>query len=186
MKNLSTKLKKGDILSLTQYCTVDSISGNNVNVTTSDGSHLTYQGIVDNDYVLSADHFTEQRQTTKTELEEIFKSNPRVAMTVIFNKQVKEKDVATQIANLYPNKGKIISQDEFTKLAKKIAKDVIKGEERLARGWHEGNYGVGGRLYFTDMDKDNDLSKDYDTRMILVDPRTLIAVIANGVKYVAK
>ena len=119
-------------------------------------------------------------------LEELFKEHPRTAMTVCFRKQPKEKDVAATIAELYPNKGKIISEAEFAQRAKEIAKDVIQGELRVMRGRHYNTYGAGGRVQFIDMDIERDTAKDYDTRMRLVDPRTIEYLVVDGVKYTLK
>lgn len=182
--SLSTKLKKGDIIQLTQYSTIQSCNGHTATVQPDDSdSTIDYRGILDNDYIKSADHFGTELKVTKTELEEIFKMNPRTVMTVTFYKQAKEKDVAQQISELYPNKGQIMSREAFEKAAKAIAEHVTLGELRTARGRHELSYGVGGRLFFVDMDKEKNPEKDYDTRIIQVDPRTLQSIIVNNIKY---
>lgn len=184
---LSAKLKTGDIIQLTQYSTVRGCNGHTATVQPddSDGT-IQYKGILDKDYIKSADHFEKEIKVTKTELEDIFKMNPRTVMTVTFYKQAKEKDVVAQISDLYPNKGQIISREDFEKAAKAIAKEVVLGELRTARGRHELSYGNGGRLYFVDMDKERNPDKDYDTRIIQVDPRTLQSIIVNNKKYVLK
>lgn len=185
---LSSKLKTGDIIQLIQYSEVRGCNGHTATVQPDDSDNtIEYRGILDKDYIKSADHFDEEVKVTKTELEEIFKMNPRTVMTVTFYKQAKEKDVVDKLEGLYANQGgHIISKDEYLKACKAIAKEVTLGELRTARGRHELNYGVGGRLYFIDMDKERNPDKDYDTRIIQVDPRTLQSIIVNNKKYILK
>ena len=185
---LSSKLKKGDIIQLTQYSTIQACNGHTATVQPDDSdSPIEYRGILDKDYIKSADHYDKEVKATKTELEEIFKMNPRTVMTVTFYKQVKEKDVVDKLEALYANQGgHIISKEDYLKAVKAVAKEVTLGELRTARGRHELNYGTGGRLYFVDMDKEKNPEKDYDTRIIQVDPRTLQSIVVNNIKYVLK
>lgn len=187
---LSNKIKKGDVLALFQYSKVTSVrsDGKSAIVETEDGNRLTYQGIIDKDYVLSADHCDTEEKKTKTELEEIFKNARRLPMTVTWYKQADPKRSAEIITtHLYANEGgSLMSKDAFTKKAKKLATDIIRGELRTARGYHDMSYGNGGRIRFVDMDKEHDSSKDYDTRVIQVDPRTIQEIIVAEVKYTLK
>ena len=66
---------------------------------------------------------------------------------------------------------------------KKAVKHGLEGEERVMIGRHYGASDDFGRVHFVDMEVVKDASKDYDTRMRLVDPRTLQHLIVNNVKY---
>lgn len=181
---LFNKLKPGDVISEIQYYLVKDVAGDTVNATMDNGQVIGLsKGYIDKAIMYSADYYENEEAVTKTQLEEILKSHPRTAMTVCYFKQAKEKDIAEQISNLYPNKGKIMSEADFIKSAKKIAKSVTIGEERVIRGRHYNSYGAGGRIQFIDMDITKDESKDYDTRMRLVDPRTIQWIIVNNIKY---
>lgn len=187
MKLSTGTIKKGDIISEVQYYRVTSVDSSGVATIMDNGEKISLgSGYLNAAVMYSADYVNSEEKVTKIKLEELFKEHPRVAMTVCFRKQPKEKDVANTIAELYPNKGKIISESEFAQRAKEIAKNVIQGELRVMRGRHYNTYGPGGRVQFIDMDIEQDTSKDYDTRMRLVDPRTIEYLIVEGVKYVLK
>lgn len=180
-------IKQGHIISETQYYRVTQVYSKGVTVKMDNAQEVVLGiGYLKAAIMHSADSYDTEEKATKTKLEELFKEHPRTAMTVCFRKQPKEQDVAATIAELYPNKGKIISEAEFVQKAKEIAKSVIQGELRVMRGRHYNSYGAGGRIQFIDMDIEQDMSKDYDTRMRLVDPRTIEHLIVNGIKYTLK
>ncbi len=187
MKLSTEKIKVGDIISEVQYYRVTEVNPASVATVMDNGEKISLSsGYLNAAVMYSADYVNSEEKATKTKLEELFKEHPRTAMTVCFRKQPKEQDVAATIAELYPNKGKIISEAEFVQKAKEIAKSVIQGELRVMRGRHYNSYGAGSRVQFVDMDIEQDMSKDYDTRMRLVDPRTIEHLIVNGIKYALK
>lgn len=172
---------------LVQYSEVTSVNGKSVDVKTEQGDSLTYRGILDQDTIYSADHWNEEQEVNKTTLEEVFRSNPGRIMTVFYYKKPDRNKIIEQIAELYPNKGgKLLSEADYIKAARQIADDVVRGDGRLIRGRHYNTLGAGGRIYFVDMDEENKPEKDYDTRMRLVDPRTIQWIIVNGIKYILR
>lgn len=178
--NLS-QLKKGSILSETQYYTVEKVVGEKVQLKTDNDELI----VIDKNYLPflnSADQYIEMVKVSKTEATNIFLSNPNIAMEVNFNKQVKETDVVKELMEAY--EGSTIKSMEAA--FKKTIKKALSGEERTIRGRHNGNQDEFGRVHFTDMEIEKNASSSYDVRHRLVDPRTLNYLIVNGIKYVVK
>jgi hypothetical protein len=176
------KLKKGNILSETQFYTVEIISRNRVQLKNDSGESI----VVDEAYVekclLSADQFTDTKTVTKTEAASLFLGMSGVAMTVNFNKQVKESDVVKEIQSAYEDS----TPKEFSTKLKKAVKEALDGIERTMVGRHYGSVNELGRVSFIDMEEPKDLGKDYDTRVRQVDPRTINWIVCRGIKYVVK
>jgi hypothetical protein len=178
MKTEFNKLVVGAILSESQYYSVAKIVGDKVQLNNDNGDPI----VVNKDYVenllSSADQFQSEEKKTRTELAEILFANPNVAMTVNFNKAVKAADVKAEIIAAYENS----TPKEFaTKIGKSVNK-ALDGEERTMKGRHYGNKDNNGRLNFIDMEA----AGKGDTRMRLVDPRTINFIIVRGVKYIQK
>ena len=91
------QLKKGDVLSESQFYTVQLIKGDKVQIRNDHGTDV----VVDKSYVekclLSANQFTKQVSLNKTEAAAKFLQSSGVAITVDFNTQVKEADVVAEI-----------------------------------------------------------------------------------------
>ena len=68
---------------------------------------------------------------------------------------------------------------------KDATKSLLKGQERTMVGRHYGQY-KSERIVFIDMELENDDSKDYDTRIRLVDTRELNWFICDNTKYVRR
>lgn len=177
-------LQQGEVLSETQFYTVVKKQGDRVQLATDDGNNIVVDKNYVNEMLSSAAQFTDTKKVTRTELTHIVLSYPRIAMTVHFNKQVKEADVKKALYNLYPNKGKIISQKDFEKQVRSALS--LKGEERVMKGRHYGNTDNNGRIQFIDMGLGTKQAGANDARQRLVDPRTLNWAIIDGVKYVVK
>lgn len=176
------KLEVGSVLSETQYYKVVKKVGDKVEFVTDNGETVTVnRGYVES-LIVSADQYSREEKITRTELAEMLIQNRNVVMTLNFNKQVKEADVAAEIQAAYENS----TPKEFAAKMKKAVKKGLNGEERTMTGRHHGGKDDFGRLHFIDMDILKDASKSYDTRQRLVDPRTLNWLIVNGVKYIAK
>jgi len=174
-------------LSETQFYTVKEVTSDSIITVNEFGETATLSRQYVDTFLNSSDHFEEVVRCNKTELEQLFKGCPLIVMTVVYRKQVKEKDVIEALIAQYPNKGGVIkSREQYTKDIKDTVKTAIKGELRTARGYHTLSYGSGGRLYFVDMDKPNNPEKDYDTRIIQVDPRTIESIIVKSTKYELK
>ena len=173
------KLKPGQVLSETQFYTVEKVKGNEVQLKTDSGEDV----VVDKGYieqcVNSAEQFSQSKKITRTEAAAMFLANSNIAMTVNFNKQVKELDIVKEITEAYQNS----TPKEFETKVKKAIKKSLDGEERTMVGRHYGNQDEFGRVQFIDMNLPREKGKNYDTRMRLVDPRTINWFIVNGVKY---
>lgn len=179
-----SNVKKGEVLSETQFYTVKEIKSQSLVLTNDEGQDVEISSSYAEALLTSGLQFSKTVELTRTELTEKVLSSSRIVMSVNFNKQVKESDVKKALHNLYPNKGKLISHAEFKKNVNKALS--LKGEERTMVGRHYGSTDGNGRLHFIDMQVEKISGKDYDTRSRLVDPRTLNWAIIDGVKYKVK
>lgn len=174
-------LKKGSVLSETQFYTVEKIVGDRVQLNTESGEPVTVnKGYVES-LLVSAEQYTTTQKITRTELAEMLLTNPYVAMTANFNKQVKEADVLAEIEAAYQNS----TPAQRTTAWKKAIKKALNGEERTIIGRHNGHKDEFGRVQFIDMQ----IAKEpgaYDKRQRLVDPRTINWLVLRGVRYEAK
>ncbi len=186
-RKISASLSKGDVLSEQQFYVVEKVSKSDISLRTDAGEPI----IVSTDYadsqLMSAKHFGEEKVMTKTEAAAFLLANSGVAMTVNFNKQVKEADVKKELVALYPNKGgRILSESDYTKRVSAILKTALEGEERTMVGRHYGELNDLGRVNFIDMEIAKDSTKANDNRLRLVDPRSINWLICRGVKVVVK
>ena len=116
------KLQVGEVLSETQFYTVDKVSGNKVQLINDEGQSI----IVDNLYVDkcldSSVQFDKTEKITRTELTEIVVGSARIAMTVNFNKKVDVKDVKVNLAQMIKRKSEVVKQtcDGINFLMKKM------------------------------------------------------------------
>lgn len=180
-----SKIKKGDFLSETQFYTVEGVKNNLLNLVTDNGESITIGVDYAESLLMSDSQFTETVKMSRTELTEKVLASSRIAMTVNFNKKVKDTDVVNEISDVYDQLGIGMSKADFKKKVK--AAMNLKGEERTMRGRHYGTVEpTTGRLQFIDMEQVKADGKDYDTRQRQVDPRTLNWAIIAGVKYIVK
>ena len=176
-------MKKGNILSESQFYIVDSIlQDGSVVVIDDNANKIQLSKEYAAQMLVSAHEFAKEEEVNKTELAEKFISNPRVAMTVCFFKQVKAADVVTEIMKAY--EGSTIKTMEAA--IKKAVKKGLTGEERVMIGRHYSTTDEFGRIHFIDMEVAKDDTKNYDNRSRLVDPRTIQYIIVNNVKYILK
>jgi hypothetical protein len=175
-------LKVGDKLSESQYYTVVKISSDRVQLKNDLDEDIVVGGSYVEKCLIAADQFTETKKVSKTEAAQIFLSSPSVAMTVNFNKQVKEADVVKELMEAY--EGSTVKTME--QAIKKSVKSALAGEERTMVGRHEGSVDEFGRIHFTDMEIEKTPGKDFDSRHRLVDPRTINWLIVRNVKYIVK
>ena len=178
-----SKLKEGEILSETQYYKVAKIKDNKVQLENDNGENI----VVDSNYVekflTSSTQFLDTQKVNKTELAEIVLSNPRVAMTVSYHKQVDSKELLKRVNDIFHTK----TNPTQTQILVDIAvREGLKGEPRTMIGRHYGNLESNGRLKFIDMNEPLDKSKSYDIRIRLVDLRTVTEVIVHNTRYVLK
>lgn len=182
-----SKLKPGCKLSETQYYVVDKVGNGQVFLKNDFGEDIVVDSTYAEKCLVSADQYKDEKTMSRTDITNLFLSSTNVALTVNYNKQVKEDEVKKQLYALYPNKGgKILSEAEFKKKIASAVSDALVGEERTMVGRHYGSQDEFGRIRFIDMEKKKDDTKDYDTRQRLVDPRTINFLILRGIKYVVK
>lgn len=176
------QIKPKQVFSETSFYTVTKVNKDSVEFETESGQKVELgQPYVEN-LLYSAHQQDKEEKVTKTVATEIFKSNPGVAMTVSFQKQVKEADVVAEIEDMYQNS----TPKEIPAKLKKAVKKALDGEERVIVGKHWSSQDDFGRFHFTDMQIAQDKSKAYDVRQRLVDPRTINYLIVKGVKYTVK
>lgn len=174
-------LKDGEVLSETQFYKVTKKAGNKVQLVNDLGENI----VVDDKYVesclTSANQFKSTSSVNKTDMANLFISNPGVAMTVNFNKQVKETDVVAELMKAYETS----TPSTISSVFKKTVKRALEGEERSMVGRHFGEMSELGRVQFVDMEAPKATS-GYDARLRQVDPRTINWLIVKGVKYTVK
>lgn len=170
--------KTGDILSETQFYTVDGLTDDFVELINDEGNLIKVSVKYAEKFLTSATNFEKITNVTRTELIEKVLNSPRIAMSVNFNKKVDKKDIKNALYQLYPNKGKIISEVQFNKNVNNALS--LTGEERTMCGRHYGKMLGTGRLAFIDMEVKTGI------RERQVDPRTLNWAIIDGVKYQVK
>lgn len=171
----------GNVASETQFYTVEEIRNLDVVLKNEDGETIT----VGKDYISllnSASEFDKEEEFTRTELIEKFLLCINVAVTANFFKQVKEVDVVKEIEEAYQNS----TPKEFTTKLKKSVKKALNGEERTMILKHFGTKDEFGRVKVWDLEVVKDVSKDYDNRQKVLDPRTLTWFICRGIKYKIK
>lgn len=179
-----SNLKKGDVLSETQYYKVEEVRTDlkKVKLINDAGDPI----VVDKDYIEtcidSANQHSKTEKLSRTELIAKFMAYPYTAMTVNFNKKVDEKEVLKEILDAHSN----TAPKDVEKAFKATIKKALTGEERTAVGRHFGHMNEFGRINFIDMNKDKGTTPDWDARNIQVDPRTINWLIVKGVKYEAK
>lgn len=178
------KIKVGDVLSETQFYKVSKVIEGGLELVTDGGQSIKLGDKYVEQLLVSGNLYDSTEKITRTDLAEKVISSSRIAMSVNYNKQVKDVDVTKGITNIYEELGMGMSKIDFGKKVKKALS--LKGEERTMIGRHYGSVDNNGRLSFIDMNEVNNPDKDYDTRLRLVDPRTLNWAIIEGVKYQVK
>jgi len=172
------KHKVGDKWSRISYGEITDINGRDVQVKNEKGeSWWISEELIEKEFDLASPYETTEK-VSQIALIDILFSNPGIIMTVNFNKKVSEKS-AEELISLH-------SPAVTTITAKDLAKRILKGEERVIIGRHYHQIDEFGRVQFIDMELEKDESKDYDTRLRKVDPRTINWIIINNVKYIKK
>lgn len=182
---MSNKYKKGEFLSRTSYMLVT--GSDNTGLTVKNQKNLEWAiatNIVENECI-SASQFSKEEKKSKTEICEILESTKGTVFTVNYNKQVDKDKLKETLENLYPNKGKIISKDDFDKNVKSILKSVETGEERTLVGYLKSTKTLFGRYQVIDLEVNFDPSIDNNGDR-QVDSKTINWLIFNDVKYIVK
>lgn len=177
-----SKLKAGEVLSEQQFYTVKKVVGNKVQLENDNKENI----VVTSDYaescLTSAIQYKDEKPVSKTEAAQIFLSHSGTAITVNFNKQVKEADVVSEIMTTYQGS----TPKDFEKALKKSIKGALEGTERTMVGRHYGELNELGRVQFIDMEEAKASGKDYDSRLRQVDPRSINWFVSRGTKYIVK
>lgn len=185
-------LKKGSILSENSFFVVEKVIKNGVIVKDEFGNEVEIGKEYVENLLASADSCQTESKVTVTELADIVKNNPRIAMTVAFYKKdvTKTKKVYNAEVNEAIEKVRNAKVSEVEPLLRDLVENpiskVIPGELRVMKGRHYGHIDDMGRLHFVDMEQVQDPKRSDDSRMRQVDPRTLQYVIVNNVKYSLK
>jgi len=187
-------IKPGEILSETAFYTVKEVHGNGDIIVTDDlGVDIRLsKSYVDGEILVSADYFETEEEKTATELAEIFINSPRIAMSVQFYKKDTKKTktaIKNETAEWVAKVKEEFMRDggsAIEKYASMPVLDFIPGELRTMKGRHYGGVDEFGRVHFTDMEEKKGDNPTYDARMRQVDPRTLVSVTVNKVKYILK
>lgn len=185
-------LKPGSILSETSFFKVKSIEKNDIIVTDDFGNDLKIGNAYAEKILNSADYFETEEKKTMTELADILKNNPRVAMTVAFykkdvNKTQKAYKAEVEAAIKEVQEATVSKVEAILKnLIENPISKVIPGELRVMRGRHYGYVDDLGRIHFVDMEQEKGSNPESDSRMRQIDPRTIQYIIVNGVKYLLK
>lgn len=123
-------------------------------------------------YLDNSVDYTSTKKVSRREMIEIVVSNPKTAMTISFNKKLKNTDVAAE-AMAYLDS---TTRPSKTGMAKALS---LKGEDRVMVGHHYTSFTEEGRLNFIDAEAEGMPVKQVDTR-------TIYEVIVGNVKYVLK
>lgn len=184
-----SKLQEGNILSETQYYTVEKIAGDKVQVANTAGTSIVLEKGYVESCIETADQYTKEEKISGTELINIVLANARVAMTIYFQKQDTKKKVkdfkaeltarAEQLKADFMDKGAVALEEALQNPVTK----VIPGEMREMKGYFIGTQDERGRLQFMDMELDSRGQKNVPKG---VDSRTIQYVIVNNVKYTLK
>lgn len=186
-----SKLKERSILSELSFFKVKKVNTDNIVVENDFGEEVTIGKDYAENILSSADLFDNEERKSMTELAELFINSPRIAMTVAFYKKddVKSKKVFNAEKQAMIDRFQNAKVSEIEKLVNEFIQnpitDTIKGELRVMKGRHYGHIDDLGRISFVDMELEKG-DKENDARLRLVDPRTLVYVIVNNVKYSLK
>lgn len=179
-------LKVGSVLSESSFFVVKSIAKDSITMIDDHANEIT----IGNEYVEkvlnSADLFESEEKKTMTELAELFINSPRIAMTVAFykkdtNKTKKAYDAEKALAISKVRNAKVSEVEGLlNNLIDNPISKVIPGELRVMKGRHYGEIDELGRIKFTDMELPKTST---DSRLRQVDPRTILFLIINNIKY---
>ena len=189
---ITEELKAGSILSETSFYKVQKIKEDHIVVLDDMGNEIRLGKLYVDKVLSSADYFESEEKINKTAMAELFINSPRIAMTVAFFKKDKEKTKKAYETEVKEAIDKVQNAkvSEVEGLLKNLIENpiskVIPGELRVMKGRHYGNIDELGRVHFIDMEIEKESGKDYDSRMRQVDPRTIMYLIINNIKYSLK
>lgn len=174
------KSREGDYISRISYCKLLDI-GSNISIIENEFGAQWNVGnkVLDRERCNSATYYESEEKVSRTKLVEVLEEVGDTVFSVTYNKKPKEDDITKTLEGL--NAGKFPTKAEI----KKRVKEVYKGKEKTTIGYRIGKTDLG-RILMIDLEKKQDPSKNYETRMVSVDTRTVTMVINKNVKYVLK
>lgn len=188
---LVANMKPGAVFSELSFYTFQKIEGGQVYCKNDTGQDLRLSADYVENLTSSANYYETIEEMTKTQLAELFIGSPRIALTVCFITDNKEKTLKAfneEKAALIKSVTEARVSDVEGLLSDMIDNPLtrtISGKERVMIGRHYGSVNELGRVSFTDMEADRG-DKEYDGRIRWVDPRTIQYLIINKVKYTLK
>ena len=170
------KLVAGDYVSRVSYYEIISVNGDGsqTRVKNEDGVQWTIDhAIVSNECNSASQHYREEVVTQSRLAEILMEANQRV-FTVVFRKQVAVAVVDEKLRSA--------DHEELQngRKRRKLARDLLEGEERTLVGYLVKSEAGLGRSRVVD------LKAPGDNRERLVDHRTIISIIIDGVRYVRR
>jgi hypothetical protein len=178
VKNFET----GQFISRISYCKVVDVymGGDTIEVENEYGKRwFVGKEILQSEVVYAHDVHDTEVKVTRTEMMAIFESVGDAVFTVKYKKKVKPQEIKDAVTSI--NKGKILSNDEISKVINK----VFEGEDRTLVGYRLGT-APDGRVRVIDLQVKLDTTKEYDNRIRLVDPRTMYELTTKNIKFVLK
>jgi len=118
----------------------------------------------------------------KTEIAALLSNATNQELTVCFNKSVKPEDVLKEIMEVYKNSTPNTVEKEF----KKILNSALKGEKRVATGFHNGKLDNLGKLFFVDINKTKNENQNSDSRMIVINLQEINWITIGDIEYIRK
>lgn len=178
-----SSLKEKTVLGETQYYVVEKVAGNKVQLKPEGGNSIVVDSGYVDQFLHSADYVKDTVSDSQTALISTIMSNPRTVMTVVFKKADTNKTKKAYNAEKAAKVAEISKApvSKITGLLNDLIDNpittVIPGELRTMKGYHTGVVDERGRIQFTDME----IATGHKLRQ--VDPRTVLSVIVNGIKY---
>lgn len=186
----ASKIKVGDYFSRISYGKVTRIiegrgtSKLGIEVQNEDGDVWSIENpIVETEFFIH-NQFNIEEEVSLTQAAELVIVNPRIILSLSFNKKVDIKELKEEIDKLYHQSDTKWSFKQM--IFESIIGNGIKGEERTMIGYHLGRFDKLGYLQFIDLEVEKDNSKEYDNRIKRVNTGSLNWVIVNNKKYKVK
>lgn len=178
------KIQTSEILSETSYFTVKELLPEGALLLDSYGNECEVGEEYLKNIMCSADQFKTEEKINQSEMIARLLENPRTACSVYFQKQDKSKTKKVYLAEVTAQ-AETVKQEFLDKgsvaiieALKNPTSETIPGEMRLIKGYHNGTQDARGRIDFIDMEDEDKLKA--------VDPRKLVYVIVNNIKYTLK
>ena len=167
-------INAGDVFSRFSCGKVVAVSPSSITLKNTDGLEWSIdKSIVENEFAFASHSTNPPIHLSRTEIIELVKENPRVAMQITFNKKVDHKAVAK---TLLSGKGNMTDR-----VWNKTVKDALAGEERVMEGVHHRTFDAHGRLQFTEI-----AGKSGMSGLRVVDLRTITSLIFHNQVYQVK